>query len=341
MPACTSPGVHLPRRCPRVLDEDPMNRLPLFPSILPYRTHALAMDERHTLYVEECGRPDGLPVVFLHGGPGSGCEPWHRRFFDPAVYRIVLFDQRGSGRSTPHAELRDNTTMHLIEDIERIREYLEIDRWVVFGGSWGATLGLAYAEAHPSRVRGAILRGIFLCRQEDIDWFYQFGAGRLFPDYWEDFLAPIPPAERGNMVAAYQRRLVGDDEVARMAAARAWSVWEGRTATLYPSPAVEEHFSDPYVALALARIENHYFVHHGFLDSGQLLKEADRLADIPGVIVHGRYDAICPLDQAWTLQRAWPDARLEVVPDAGHSAAEPGIIDALVRATNAWGAELA
>ncbi|AOV18185.1 prolyl aminopeptidase [Acidihalobacter aeolianus] len=318
-----------------------MNRLSLFPNILPYRTHALEVDDRHTLYVEECGRPDGLPVVFLHGGPGSGCEAWHRRFFDPAIYRIVLFDQRGSGRSTPHAELTDNTTAHLVADIERIREYLEIDRWVLFGGSWGATLGLAYAEAHPERVRGAVLRGIFLCRAQDIAWFYQSGAGRLFPDYWQDFLAPIPAAERGDLVGAYRRRLVGEDEVARMAAARAWSLWEGRTATLYPNVTVEEHFADPHVALALARIENHYFVHQGFLEPDQLLAQAGRLAGTPGVIVHGRYDVICPVDQAWALSQAWSGSQLEIVPDAGHSAAEPGIVDALIRATNGLAARLA
>jgi proline iminopeptidase len=310
-----------------------MSRLELYPEITPFRSRMLPVDDRHTLHVEECGRSGGLPVVFLHGGPGSGCEPWHRRFFDPQVYHIVLFDQRGSGRSLPHAELEDNTTQDVIADIERVREELGIERWVVFGGSWGSTLGLAYAEAHPERVLGLVLRGIFLCRPRDIEWFYQSGADHVFPDYWQDYLAPIPEAERGDMLEAYHRRLTGSDEVARMAAARAWSQWEGRTATLLPSEAVEEHFTDPHVALSLARIENHYFRNRIFLEPDQLLREAQRLAEIPGVIVHGRYDMICPIDQAFALHEVWPQARLEIVPDAGHSASEPGIVDALVRAT--------
>ena len=310
-----------------------MSRLELYPDITPFRSRMLAVDDRHTLHVEECGRAGGLPVVFLHGGPGSGCEPWHRRFFDPQRYHIVLFDQRGSGRSQPHAELEDNTTQDLVADIERVREELGIERWVVFGGSWGSTLGLAYAEAHPHRVLGLVLRGIFLCRPRDIEWFYQSGADHVFPDYWQDYLPPIPEDERGDMLGAYHRRLVGSDEVARMAAARAWSQWEGRTATLLPSAAVEEHFTDPHVALSLARIENHYFHHRIFLEPDQLLRDAPLLADIPGVIVHGRYDMICPIDQAFALHEAWPQARLEIIPDAGHSASEPGIVDALVRAT--------
>lgn len=312
----------------------------LFPEILPYRTHTLAVDGLHKLYVEECGCPEGVPVIFLHGGPGSGCEPWHRRFFDPEIYRIVLFDQRGCGRSTPHASLQDNTTQHLIDDVEHIRRLLGIERWVVFGGSWGATLGLAYAELHPDRVSAAILRGIFLCRSEDIRWFYQDGAGRMFPEFWRDFQGIIPPDERDDLVAAYRKRLVGDDEVARMAAARAWSLWEGRLAKFHPQRGGKDHTLDPYVSLALARIENHYFVNHGFLGVDQLLENAGRLSGIPGVIVHGRYDVICPVDQAWALHLEWPDARLEVIPDAGHSASEPGIIEALIRATNEIGAGL-
>lgn len=310
-----------------------MHRLDLYPEILPFRSQMLAVDERHCLHVEECGRAEGLPVVFLHGGPGSGCEPWHRRFFDPNVYHIVLFDQRGSGRSLPHADLEGNTTQDLVADIERVREALGIERWVVFGGSWGSTLGLAYAEAHPDRVLALVLRGIFLCRPRDIEWFYQTGADHVFPDYWRDYLAPIPEDERGDMVAAYHRRLTGDDEVARMAAARAWSQWEGRTATLMPNASVEDHFMDPHVALSLARIENHYFYNDSFLKPDQLLLEAHRLAEIPGFIVHGRYDLICPVEQAFALHEAWPQAQLDIIPDAGHSAAEPGIVDALVRAT--------
>jgi proline iminopeptidase len=305
----------------------------LFPMSLPRLDFRLEVGDGHSLYVEESGNPKGLPVIFLHGGPGSGCEDYHRRFFDPDRYRIILFDQRGSGRSTPHADLEANTTAHLVADIERIRTYLEIDRWVVFGGSWGSTLGLAYAEAHPERVLGLILRGIFLCRDEDIHWFYQEGASRVFPEYWQDYLVPIPETERGNMVAAYHKRLFGPDEVSRMAAAKAWSLWEGRTANLLTNPAVVAHFDDPFVALSLARIECHYFLNHSFLEQDQLLREAGRLADIPGVIVHGRYDMICPVDQAVALHQEWPTARLEIVPDAGHSATEPGIVRALVRAT--------
>ncbi|MCG5500717.1 prolyl aminopeptidase [Ectothiorhodospira lacustris] len=318
-----------------------MSAAPLFPDIRPYRSHHLDVDPPHRLYLEECGIAGGLPVVFLHGGPGSGCESWHRRFFDPNRYRIVLFDQRGCGRSVPHAGLEGNTTWDLVADMERIREYLGIDRWVLFGGSWGSTLALAYAQTHPERVLGMVLRGIFLCRDEDIQWFYQEGAGRLFPDYWADYLAPIPETERGDMVAAYYRRLTGADEVARMAAAKAWSEWEGRTATLMTNPAVVGHFQNPFTALSLARIECHYFRHQAFMVPGQLLRDAHRLKDIPGYIIHGRYDVVCPVDQAWTLHRAWPQAELTIVPDAGHSAGEPGIARALVAATQALADRLA
>ncbi|EHQ51333.1 proline iminopeptidase [Ectothiorhodospira sp. PHS-1] len=313
----------------------------LFPDIRPYRTRPLDVDPPHRLYLEECGNPEGLPVVFLHGGPGSGCESWHRRFFDPNRYRIVLFDQRGCGRSTPHACLESNTTWDLVADMERIRESLGINRWVLFGGSWGSTLALAYAQTHPERVLGMVLRGIFLCRDEDIRWFYQEGAGRLFPDHWADYLTPIPEAERSDMVAAYYQRLTGADEVARMAAAKAWSEWEGRTATLITNPAVVGHFQNPFTALSLARIECHYFRHQAFLAPGQLLRDAHRLAEIPGYIIHGRYDVVCPVDQAWALHRAWPGAELTIVPDAGHSASEPGIAQALVGATQALADRLA
>lgn len=306
----------------------------LFPEIRPYATHTLAVGGEHQLYVEECGSPDGLPVVFLHGGPGAGCEPWHRRFFNPEGYRIVLFDQRGCGRSTPHAALQDNTTWDLVADMERIREVLGIDRWVVFGGSWGSTLGLAYAEAVPDRVHALVLRGIFLCRPQEIHWFYQQGASRVFPDYWADFEAVIPASERHDMLAAYHGLLTGDNEIKRMAAAKAWSIWEGRTATLRTNPSVVEHFGDPRVALSLARIECHYFMNDAFLGPNQLLDDAHRLEGITGVIVHGRYDLICPLENAWQLHRAWPDSELRVVADAGHSAAEPGIAAELVAATN-------
>ena len=305
-----------------------------YPPIEPYRTHRLPVDPPHVLYVEECGNPSGIPVLFLHGGPGAGCEPYHRRFFDPAAYRIVLFDQRGAGRSTPHAALEHNTTWDLVGDIERLRVMLGIDRWLLFGGSWGSTLALAYAEAHPERVRGLILRGIFLCRPWEIRWFYQEGANRVFPDYWEEFVAPIPEHERGDLLQAHYRRLTGADEAERMASARAWSVWEGRAATLRPNQAVVDFFASPHTALSLARIEAHYFAHDTFLKPNQLLVEAERLRNIPGVIVHGRYDIVCPFANAWDLHRAWPKATIEIVADAGHSAAEPGIAAALIRAAD-------
>lgn len=305
----------------------------LYPEIKPYAAHRLAVDKPHQLYIEECGNPDGLPVVFVHGGPGAGCEPYHRRFFDPNVYRIVLFDQRGCGRSTPHAELTGNTTQALVADMEVIRQHLKIDKWVVFGGSWGSTLGLVYAQTHPEAVLGLVLRGIFLCSRREIHWFYQDGASRIFPDYWEDFLRPIPEAERGNLVEAYYKRLVGDDEVARMAAAKAWSLWEGRAATLQLSKSVVDHFARPSTALSLARIECHYFMHDSFLEADQILSNAHRLADIPAIIVHGRYDIVCPAENAWALHRAWPQATLNLIAEAGHSASEPGITDALIKAT--------
>jgi len=306
----------------------------LFPPIQPYNSFELAVDPMHTLYVEECGTAKGLPVVFLHGGPGAGCEAFHRQFFDPKKYRIILFDQRGCGRSTPHAEIQGNTTQALITDIETIREYLAIDKWVVFGGSWGSTLGLAYAQAHPQRVLGLILRGIFLCRQREIDWFYQEGASRIFPDVWEKYLEPIPPEERHDLVNAYYQRLTSQDEFTRMQAAKAWSLWEGRTATLISSQKVLEHFGSAHTALSLARIECHYFMHKSFLRENQLLEDMHKLADIPGIIVQGRYDIICPMESAWALHQAWPGSILQIIPDAGHSATETGIVNALVKATD-------
>lgn len=315
------------------MNESKSHRLTFYPDIKPYVTHSFAVDAPHVLHVEECGNPQGVPVVFVHGGPGAGCEAWHRRFFDPNVYRIVLFDQRGCGKSRPHAELEGNTTQALVADMEAIREFLHIDKWMVFGGSWGSTLGLVYAETHPQRVLGLILRGIFLCRPQDIHWFYQHGASRIFPDYWQSFEQVIPLEERQEMVRAYYQRLTGDDEIARMAAAKAWSVWEGRTATLEPRKSVVEHFADPFTAMSLARIECHYFMHDSFLAPNQIVRDARRLEGIPGVIVHGRYDMVCPIDQAWALRQAWPEAELHIISDAGHSASEPGIVDALVRAT--------
>ncbi len=307
--------------------------LTLYPEIKPYARHQLAVDHPHELYVDESGTPDGLPVLFVHGGPGAGCDAASRCWFDPTIYRIVTFDQRGCGRSTPHASLDRNTTWDLVADMERIREHLGIDKWVLFGGSWGSTLALAYAQTHPERVHALILRGIFLCRPQEIEWFYQAGASRLFPDYWEDYLAPIPAEERHDLVGAFYRRLTGSDQIAQMHAAKAWSVWEGRTATLRPNGHVIERFSEPQRALSIARIECHYFVNDAFLEEDQLLRDMHKIAHIPGVIVHGRYDVICPLDNAWALHQAWPNSELLIIRDAGHAAGEPGITDALVRAT--------
>ncbi len=306
----------------------------LYPEIEPFNNFHLAVDGRHRLYVEECGTRRGIPAVFLHGGPGAGCEPYHRRFFDPARYHVVLFDQRGAGRSTPHADLTDNTTWHLVEDMEKLRRRLGFEQWLLFGGSWGSTLALAYAQSYPERVSALVLRGVFLCRRKEIQWFYQDGASRIFPDHWEAFVAQVPPSERDDLVRAYYARLTGKDELRRMAAAKAWALWEGRTATLHHDPEVEAHFAQPHVALALARIECHYFVNDAFLQPDELLNGTDRLRGIPGVIVHGRYDMICPLENAWSLHRRWPESELRIVPDAGHSAAEPGIRAALVEATD-------
>ncbi len=306
---------------------------PLFPEIHPDKTHRLKVDDTHELYIEECGDADGIPVLFIHGGPGAGCEEYHRRFFDPNKYRIILFDQRGAGRSTPHASLENNTTQDLVEDIEKVREFLGIDQWVLFGGSWGATLALVYAEIHPTHVLGMILRGIFLCRKKEVQWFYQKGTNRIFPDYWEDFIQPIPKKERGDLVAAHYKRLTGNDEVARMASAKAWSLWEARTATLTLRHKVVDYLGVPHVALALARIEAHYFMNNSFLKENQILRNAKKIRDIPGYIIHGRYDLICPLESAFDLAKVWPGGQLQIVPGAGHSASEPGIVDALVQAT--------
>jgi proline iminopeptidase len=307
----------------------------LYAPIEAYEQGSLKVSPLHTLYYEQCGNPAGTPVVFLHGGPGGGIVPDHRRFFDPDAYRAVLFDQRGAGKSTPHAALEENTTWDLVADIERLRTHLGIDRWVVFGGSWGSTLALAYAETHPDRVRALVLRGIFLCRPKEIRWFYQEGANAIFPDRWEEYLAPIAEAERGDLVRAYYRRLTSDDEAVRLAAARAWSGWEGSTLRLLPDAKVVADFEEPHKALALARIECHYFVHNTFLDADDwLLDHVGAIRRIPGVIVQGRYDVVCPTMSAWDLHRAWPEADLIIVPDAGHHALEPGTVDALIAAAD-------
>ncbi|MBF6025828.1 prolyl aminopeptidase [Lysobacter niastensis] len=307
----------------------------LYPEIEPFDTGTLKVDDRHTLYYEQCGNPKGKPVVILHGGPGGGCSPKMRRFHDPAKYRIVLFDQRGAGRSTPHADLVDNTTWHLVADIEQLRSKLGIERWQVFGGSWGSTLALAYAQKHPKRVTELVLRGIFMLRRWELEWFYQEGANRLFPDAWEHYINAIPPVERHDLISAFHRRLTSEDETARLAAAKAWSVWEGATSFLHIDPDFAASHEDPYFALAFARIENHYFVNSGFFEADdQLLRDAPRIADIPGVIVHGRYDVVCPVQNAWDLKKAWPKGDLVITPASGHSAFEVENIDALISATD-------
>ena len=305
------------------------------PPIEPYAVQRLRVSDLHELHVEECGNPQGRPVVFVHGGPGGGVEPWHRQFFHPQKYRAVLFDQRGCGKSTPHAELRENTTWDLVADMEKIREKLGIGQWLVFGGSWGSTLALAYAQAHPERVSGLILRGIFLLRPEEIRWFYQEGCSWLYPDAWEQYLEPIPTAERGDLVQAYYRRLTSPQAAVRQAAARAWSTWEGATSKLLPSAALVKRFGENRFAEAFARIECHYFVNGGFFRKpDQLLADVDRIRQIPGVIVQGRYDVVCPAKSAWDLHRAWPEADFQLVADAGHAASEPGILSRLVAAAD-------
>ncbi len=307
----------------------------LYPETEPFRTGRLSVSGGHDLYFEESGNPQGKPVVFLHGGPGGGSEPKHRRYFDPAAYRIVHFDQRGCGKSTPFASLEHNTTWDLVADIEALRTLLGIERWQIFGGSWGSTLALAYAQTHPDRVTELVLRGIFLLRPEEIAWFYQSGASFIFPDAWQPYFEHIPAVERGDLLRAYHRRLVSDDAAVRLAAAKTWSVWEGSTSCLVPNPDLISKTAADDFALAFARIEAHYFVHDAWLTGGRdLLANVDRIRAIPGVIVQGRYDVVCPAKSAWDLKRAWPEADLRIVPDAGHAASEPGIVHELVSATD-------
>jgi proline iminopeptidase len=309
-------------------------RRTFYPEIQPYARGRLRVSALHEIYYEECGNPQGKPAVVLHGGPGGGISSFLRQMHDPQAYRIVLFDQRGCGQSTPHAELAENTTWHLVADMEALRRHLGIDRWQVVGGSWGSTLALAYAQTHAERVTELIVRGIFALRKSEIRWFYQEGADQLFPDVWESFLAPIPPAERHDLLSAYHRRLTGPDAAQRMACARAWSQWEGATLSLIPDPRRIAEFGADHFAIAFARIECHYFVNHGFFEQdGQLLANAHRLAGIPGAIIQGRYDVVTPAATAWTLHKAWPSASFTMVPDAGHTATEPGIAAALVEAT--------
>jgi proline iminopeptidase len=306
-----------------------------YPPLQPFRTGRLRVSDLHELYFEECGNPQGKPVVILHGGPGGGLSPQMRSLHDPQAYRIVLFDQRGCGQSTPRGELRDNTTWDLVADMERLREHLGIERWQVLGGSWGSTLAIAYAETHPGRVSELVLRGIFLARKSEIAWFYQEGCGWIFPDAYEKLVAPIPAEERHDLLAAFHRRLTGNDAKAKLAVAKAWSQWEGTTISLLPNPERVESFGRDEFAEVFAAIECHYFMHDAYLTPDtQLLDNAHLLHGIPGIIVHGRYDVVTPLANAWALHKAWPEARLEIVADAGHTMTEPGITSALVRATD-------
>ncbi|WP_373998339.1 prolyl aminopeptidase [Bdellovibrio bacteriovorus] len=308
-----------------------------YPSIEPNNSGMLKVSDIHTLYWEECGNPQGKPVVFLHGGPGGGVAPDHRRFFDPKAYRIILFDQRGSGKSTPCAELRENNTWELIKDIETIRTMLKIDKWVVFGGSWGSTLALTYAISHPERVKALVLRGIFLCRPSEIKWFYQEGASEIFPDVWDEYLKPIPVAERGDMVTAYYKRLTHESSEVRLQAAKAWSKWEAATSRLIVDQNAIDEFDDPEYALSFARIECHYFTNNAFFSTNNwILENIEAIRKIPAVIVQGRYDVVCPARSAWDLHKAWPEAKFTIVSDSGHAAAEPGTRSALIEATDSF-----
>ncbi len=307
-----------------------------YPPIEPYETGMLDVGDGHTIYYERSGTPGAKPAVFLHGGPGGGISPRHRRLFDPDRYDVLLFDQRGCGRSTPHAGLEANTTWHLVADIERLRGLMGVDRWLVFGGSWGSALALAYAQTHPEHVSELVLRGIFTVREAELDWYYQFGASEVHPEKWDDFLRPIPEAERGDLRSAYRKRLTGTDEAVRFEAAQAWALWEGRTLTLVPDADMASGFADPHFALAFARIENHYFVHGGWLEENQLIRDAHKLRGIPGTIVQGRYDMACPTRTAYDLHNAWPEADFHLIEDAGHAFTEPGILDRLVRTTDAY-----
>ncbi len=306
----------------------------LYPEIEPFETGMLDVGDGHSVYWERVGTKGGKPAVFLHGGPGGGLSPKHRRLFDPARYEVILFDQRGCGKSTPHAELESNTTWHLVADMERLREKFGFKKWLVFGGSWGSTLALAYSQTHPMRVSELVVRGIYTLSRAELDWYYQFGVSEMFPEKWERFLEPIPAGERGNMMTAYRKLLTGSDRKKQIEAARAWSLWEGETITLLPEPQMSDQFGEDDFALAFARIENHYFVHGGWLRERQLLDDAHKLEGIPGVIVHGRYDMPCPARYAWELHKGWPEAEFFLIEGAGHAYSEPGILDRLIYATD-------
>ncbi len=322
------------------MDTQSPKRRTLYPPIDPYESGHLDVGDGHSLYWELCGNPDGKPVVFLHGGPGGASSPEHRRQFDPDRYKILVFDQRGCGKSTPFASLENNTSWDLVEDIEKLRtQVARVERWQVFGGSWGSTLSLAYAQAYPERVTELVLRGIFLFDQYELDWLYkEGGASSLYPDKWEEFVAPIPHEERGDMLAAYRKRLTSNDMDEQVAAAKAFAAWEGNVVTLLPNPEVMEEFTEPHKAVAIARIENHYMIHKGWFEEGQLLRGAARLKGIPGIIVQGRHDCCTPPRAAWALKKAWPEVDLQIVPDGGHLYSEPGILDGLIRATDRFAA---
>ncbi len=304
-----------------------------YPETEPFRTGRLKVSPIHEIYFEEVGNPKGKPVCFIHGGPGGGIEPSHRRYFDPKAFRIILFDQRGCGQSTPYAELKENTTWDLVSDIEKLRQHVGVEKWIVFGGSWGSTLSLLYAETHPDRVAAMVLRGIFLCRKKEIKWFYQEGASHIFPEVWEEYVRPIPPEERGDFVSAFYKRLTSPNRDVRLQAAKAWSMWEGATSRLIPDRSMIESFGDDEFAEAFARIECHYFINGIWMrNDNQIIEDVHKIRHIPCEIIHGRYDVVCPVENAWDLHRAWPESRLHIVPDAGHSAKEGGILPKLIEA---------
>jgi proline iminopeptidase len=307
----------------------------LYPEIEPYKTNTLQVSELHRIYYEECGNPEGTPIVFLHGGPGGGITSDYRRYFDPAKWRIVLFDQRGCGKSLPFAELKENSTWDSVADIEKLRQHLDVEKWSIFGGSWGSTLALSYAQTHPESCSALFLRGIFLLRKKEIDWFYQGGASRIYPDAWEKYLAPIPESERGDLVAAYYKQLTSQDPEVRARAAKAWSVWEASTSKLIQDTDLMDDFGGDEFADAFARIECHYFTNKGFFENeNQLIENIDKIRQLPCIIVQGRYDVVCPAESAWELHRAWPEAKFEMVQDAGHSLSEKGITSILIQATD-------
>ncbi|HSX20329.1 MAG TPA: prolyl aminopeptidase [Gammaproteobacteria bacterium] len=310
--------------------------LTFYPPIKPYAEHNLKVDDLHTIFIEECGEPTGIPVLFLHGGPGVGCIPDNRRFFDPTRYRIILSDQRGCGRSTPHICLINNTTQDLVADMEKIREFLNVKKWMLFGGSWGATLALLYAQQHPNNVLAMVLRGVFLARKQELDWLFKpGGASKFFPDHWQKFLENVPEDSHDNLIKAYYDLLHGQDEVRHMAVAKAWGLWEAECSTLDVNPDIEKRFTNAHFALGVAAIETHYFINNCFIEENQILNNMAKISHLPGVVVHGRYDMVCTLDNSYALSALWPEAKLEIIRHAGHAAAEPAITDALILATNA------